>query len=121
MKTDRRFVATFMVFLICLASSISSANPAHQEGTLTVKVVWGDFNDPARDAVVYVQGYLERSSTLVSSVHPGWFEVSLKPGLYDVLVGESSTLPVCRRVEIKAGDAKTYTVKLEPDLEHLQN
>ena len=121
MRNSKWFVAAAMIFVFCLGSPISSANQARQEGKLTVKVLWGDFNDPARDAVVYVQGYLGRSSTVVSSTRPGWFETSLQPGLYDILVGEGSTLPVCKRVEIKADDTRIYTIKLEPDLEHLND
>ncbi|MGE5081604.1 MAG: hypothetical protein ACM3ND_01710, partial [Acidobacteriota bacterium] len=49
----------------------------------------------------------------------GCFEISLRPGLYDVFVGEGSSLPMCRRIEIKADRTRMYTAKLEADEDHL--
>jgi hypothetical protein len=109
------------VFVFCLLTPASRANRTHLEGKLVVRVLLGDNNTPARDAFVYVRDYLGQSSTAMRPKQPGWFEISLQPGLYDVFVGELSSLPMCRRVEIKPDHTKMYTAKLEADEDHLQN
>lgn len=120
MKSNSWYIISIALVLV-LGYPTFGANQDHQEGKLLVKVVVGDLNEPMRDAVVYVHGYLGRPSGVANVVRPGLFEMSLQPGVYDVFVGESSTLPVCKRIEIKPDDTRVYTIKLEPDLEHLQN
>ena len=115
------FVVPLMIVASCLIAPISRANPTAQEGKLIVRVLVGDDNSPARDAFVYVRGYFGPSPAAVSPTKAGWFEISLQPGLYDVFVGEGSSLPRCRRIEIKANYTRMYTAKLEADEDHLQN
>lgn len=81
----------------------------------------GANNSPARNPFVYVQDYLGKSSTALSANQPGVFEVSLPSGLYDVFIGELSSLPMCKRIEIMPDRTKVYTAKLEVDEDHLQN
>ena len=109
------------VVVFCLLTAVSGANQSHQEGKLVVRVLLGDSNTPDRLASVYVQGYLGRSSSTLRIAQSGWFEIALEPGLYDVFVGTLSTLPMCKRVEIKPGHTKIYTAKPELDDDHLEN
>jgi hypothetical protein len=121
MKPTRWFATMFVVFLFCLMSPTSGANQVGQEGKLIVRVLLGIDNAPARDAFVYIREDIREISRNISASSPGMFEISLPPGLYDVFVSEGSSLPICKRVEIKVDDRKIFTAKLEPDLEHLQN
>jgi len=117
-----RFGIVFIAILFWLPTLQSAAQQTVKpDGKLVVRVFWGDKNDPARDAFVYIQGYLGQASTVVKPIRPGWFEFSLAPGLYDVFVSELSSLPMCKRVEIKPGHTRVYTAKLETDDEHLED
>src|SRR5579863_6503293 len=108
MKTTRLFAAMFIVFLFCLMSPTSGANQVGQEGKLIVTVLLGDNNAPARDAFVYIREDMKEISRSISASNPGMFEISLSPGLYDVFVSEGSSLPICKRVEIKVDDRKIF-------------
>ena len=120
MKTVRLIGVTFIGLFLFLTAPISGTDQSSQKGKLVVRVWQGDDNSPARDAFVYVKDYLGQSSTAPSAKQPGMFELSLAPGLYDVFVGELSSLPMCKRIEIRADHTKVYTAKLEVDEDHLQ-
>ena len=107
--------------VLCLTAPFYGANQHPENGHLIVRVLQGDDNSPARDAFVYVRGAFGGKSESVSPNKPGWFEVSLSPGLYDVFVSEGSSLPMCKRLEIKRDYTRMYTAKLEVDEDHLQN
>lgn len=111
-------LAVFVFFAICPIFGVDQASP---EGKLVVLALLGDDNAPSKDAFVYVRGYLGQPSIAVSPSRVGWFEISLHPGLYDVFVSEGSSLPMCRRFEVKANETKVYHAKLEPDDDHLEN
>lgn len=83
-----------------LTLPISGTDQTPQRGKLVVRVFLGDNNAPARDAFVYVKDYLRQSSTALNANQPGQFELSLPPGLYDVFVGELSSLRMCKRGRI---------------------
>ena len=111
-------LAILVLFVTC---PISGADQASHEGKLVVLALLGDNNTPSKDAFVYVRGYLGQPSVAVSPSRVGWFEINLHPGLYDVFVSEGSSLPMCRRFEIKANRTKVYSAKLEVDDDHLEN
>jgi hypothetical protein len=121
MKQVRLVCVTFIGLFLCFTAPISGTDQTPQKGTLVVQVWLGDNNAPARDAFVYVKDYLGQSSTTLSANKPGVFELRLAPGLYDVFVGELSSLPMCKRIEIKPDRTKVYTAKLEADEDNLQN
>lgn len=110
-----------LIIAACVVCSIAAIGQASKEGKLVVRVFVGDNNAPARDAFVYVRDHFGQSSAAVKPVRDGLFEIYLRPGLYDVFVGEGSSLPMCRRIEIKADRTRMYTAKLEADEDHLQN
>ncbi len=121
MKTGRLVGVMLVVLFLFFTVPISGTGQTSQKGKLVVRVSIGDNNTTARDAFVYVKDYFGQSSTALSANQPGQFELSLAPGLYDVFVGEGSSLPMCKRVEIKSDHTKMYTAKLEADEDHLQN
>jgi len=91
-----------------------------KDGALVAIVTWGDVdNTPARNVVVEVFGYGRKNSreksVLLKPSQDGRYEASLQPGLYDVFVSEATSVPRCRRLEIKAGETKYWTLKLEID------
>ena len=123
---SKRLIAFVGITLIGAVSVVVDAQqPLQGTGTLIVRVFIGDNNSPSRDAFVYVRGYTrpvyKEVSVMPDKLREGWFELSLQPGLYDVFISEGSSLPMCRRVEIKAGRTRFYTAKLEADEDHLQN
>jgi hypothetical protein len=112
----------FVLLILCMPCGSPGVTQASQQGKLVVRVLLGMNDTPARDAFVYVRGYLPGElSTAVSPIRDGWFEISLQPGLYDVFVGEADVLPMCKRIEIKANDTKVYTARPKMDEEHLQD
>src|SRR5690348_11126306 len=118
----RSKVVLVLALLSCLLSLGSNgAELPQKEGQLIVRVFVGDDDSQARDAFVYVRGCFGQPSAAITANRPGQFEKSLPPGLYDVFVSEGSSLPMCKRVEIRPDHAKVYTAKLEADEEHLQN
>ena len=121
MKPVRLIGVAFIGLFLCVTAPTSGTDQSPKNGKLVVRVWLGDNNSPARDAFVYVKDYLGKSSTALSANQPGVFELSLPSGLYDVFVGEGSSLPMCKRIEIKPDHTKVYTAKLEADGDHLQN
>jgi len=121
MKSRNRIIAVLTVLVFCLIAASLGAGQNLERGKLIVRVLQGDDNSPARDAFVYVRGHLGQESTSITPTKPGWFEISLQPGLYDVFVSEGSSLPMCKRIEIKPVSTRMYTAKLELDEDHLQN
>ena len=91
-----------------------------KNGTLVVRVTWGDDdNTPAKNVYIEAHGFVreynsEKSFVLKSSA-PGRYEVSLSPGVYDVFVSEDISEPRCRRMRIVGGLPSTWTLKLEFD------
>src|SRR5579871_5614011 len=92
------WLSTIFVIFVSLSMNIGVAQ-THEDGMVIVRVLIGDDNTPARDASVYVQGYFRNPSRSVKAARPGWFEISLPPGIYDIYVGELSSLPKSKRVE----------------------
>jgi hypothetical protein len=91
-----------------------------KNGTLVVRVTWGDDdNTPATDVYIEAYGFVreydrEKSFVLKGST-PGHYEASLPPGVYDVFVSEGTSEPRCRRMRIVGGVPSTWTLKLEID------
>ncbi|HEV3038540.1 MAG TPA: hypothetical protein VHA33_12260 [Candidatus Angelobacter sp.] len=97
-------------------------SPEEKDGTLVVVVTWGDaYNTPATNVYVEARGFVrkynsQRSFVLNSSL-AGRYETSLPPGVYDVFVSDSISVPACKRVLIKAGSTTSWT--LQPELDHV--
>ncbi len=116
----------YLSSLILLAGVLTSGkaqeegHPQDRDGTLVVRVTWGDDdNTPADNVYVEAHGFVpryrsERSFVLKMS-RVGRYEASLPPGVYDVFVSESSSIPRCRRVLISPGFTGDWTLKLEVD------
>ena len=117
-----------MIFLAFLFSFLPtgllvSANPpSDKDGQLIVNVTWGDSdNTPAQNVIVEAHGYTfglkspPEKPTLLRPTRDGKYEASLQPGVYDIFVSEATSVPRCRRVLIKAGESKYWTLKLEID------
>lgn len=109
------------VGLISRSSAQVKAIPTTAEnGTLIVLVTWGDVdNTPADDVYIEAHTSAAKSSApasyVLAKVHPGRYEVTLPPGIYDVFVSEGSSVPRCRRVQIRPKFQSYWTVKLEID------
>jgi len=87
------FTLAILLFLCCsIASSVD--NQADQRvGFLTVTVSIGDGHTPLKSAFVLVRGYRpvykgESAVALKQSMY-GYFETSVPPSIYDVLVRRS--------------------------------
>lgn len=125
MRTFGKICGLLCLFTFCWPIASSSAQAAEKEGKLVVIVAQGEDNSAARDSFVYIRGYqpkyLGEVSFTPKAIRAGWYEASLPPGLYDVLVSEGSSLPRCKRVEIKAAESKFWSLRLEVDDEHMQH
>ena len=90
-----------------------------------VIVTWGDVgNVPARNVYVHVRGYPDKYpsgvSTVLNATQEGRYEGVFAAGLYDIFVSEVSSVPRCKRVEIKADKSEFWVLKLEVDHDHLE-
>jgi hypothetical protein len=115
-----------LVLLLALLPTQKAGEEGRQpekNGTLVVRVTWGDDdNTPANDVYIEAHGFVreynsEKSFVLKSST-PGRYEASLPPGVYDVFVSEGTSEPRCRRMRIVGGLPSTWTLKLEIDEEY---
>jgi len=112
-----------LIFLLAFCPGGRADDGSHapeKDGALVVIVTLGDVeNTPARNVVVEVQGYAPthpaEKSILLKTRKDGQYEASFQPGIYDVFVSEPSSVPRCRRIQIKAGETKYWTLKLEID------
>src|SRR5215467_11054642 len=93
----------FGVVLILIAF-LSGRKPADvdqsstKNGTIVVNVTWGDIdNTPAKDVYIEAHGYVPKYDALKSFVlkmsHPGQYETSLPPAVYDVFISEGTSEP----------------------------
>lgn len=111
-----------LVLLLTLwpTQKASEATQQEKNGTLVVRVTWGDDdNTPARDVYIeargFVREYNSEKSFILKGSAPGHYEVSLPAGVYDVFVSEAISEPRCRRMRIVGGLPSTWTLKLEND------
>ena len=103
--------------------TVSADQPVETDGRLVVIVTWGDTdNAPATNVIIEARGYTpglkspsEVKSILLKASQDGRYEASLQPGLYDVFVSEPTSVPRCKRLQIKAGLTNYWTLKLEID------
>ena len=114
-----RYFGIFILLLVLLPT-VTAGQTSQREGTLIVKVTWGDIdNTPANDVYVEAYGFVEKydasKSFVLKMPHNGHYEASLPPGVYDVFVSEEGSVPRCRRVLIKPGLSTYWTLKLEID------
>ena len=91
-----------------------------KDGTLIFDVTLGDLgNAPANDVYVEAHGYDEIKHTpasyVLKLVRPGHYETSIPPGIYDVFVSESDSVPRCKRVLIRSQKPTYWIIKLEDD------
>ncbi len=124
MKTIVRLVGLLFFLLFCSDIVVPQVERTMQKnGSLVVTVVSGDDYTRTDNVFVYARGYVPKypggTSVALKETHPGWYEASLTPGLYDIFVSESTSLPRCRRVEIRADKIKFWSLKLEIDEDHL--
>jgi hypothetical protein len=112
-----------LVLVLALLPTQKASEGGHQaekNGTLVVRVTWGDDdNTPANEVYIeahgFVREYNSEKSFVLKSSGPGRYEVSLPPGVYDVFVSEDTSEPRCRRMRIVGGLPSTWTLKLEID------
>jgi hypothetical protein len=117
-----RYVGVLALLLSFLqtGSGAASISPLDEDGKLIVFVKWGDaYRTHATNAYVEARGfvhkYYSQKSFVLRSSLDGRYETSLPPGVYDVFVSEGSSIPACKRVEIKAGSTMSWAVQLELD------
>lgn len=113
-------VLALLLALLPTQRADQGSHASEKNGTLVVRVTWGDDdNTPANDVYIEAHGFVrefnsEKSFVLKSST-AGRYEVSLPPGVYDVFVSEGTSEPRCRRMRIVGGLPSTWTLKLEID------
>jgi hypothetical protein len=119
-----RYLSVLMLLFAFLPNGTATGadQPVEKDGRLVVIVTWGDIdNTPATNVIVEVHGYTHGlksppvEPTLLKPSKDGQYEASLKPGLYDVFVSDSSSTPRCRRLPIKPSETNYWTLKLEID------
>jgi hypothetical protein len=114
--------------LVLLLAFLTNGSLSHsyrdeeKDGTLVVLVTWGDADhSPATNVYVEAHGYVpkynSKKSFVLSSSLAGRYETSLPPGVYDVFVSDSNSVPACKRVLINAGSTTSWT--LRPELDHI--
>jgi hypothetical protein len=113
-------VLLFVSFISRGSAQVSAIPTATENGTLIVLITWGDVdNTPADDVYIEAHTVAAKSSApasyVLTKVHPGRYESTLPPGVYDVFVSEGSSVPRCRRVQIRPKFQSYWTVKLEID------
>jgi hypothetical protein len=123
-----RYLSVLLVILVGLRAGIpqDTSYPAEKDGMLVVLVTWGDIsNTPANNVYVEAYGFVQKSSSKKSFIlkmsRPGRYEALLPPGVYDVFVSEGTSIPRCRRLLVRPGQGKTWTLKLEIDEVFTQN
>lgn len=120
-----RYLSVLVLLLGLLASGKATDTAPVKDGTLVVLVTWGDVdNTPATDVYVEAYGFVRKDDSWKSFPlkisHPGRYETSLPPGVYDVFVSEATSIPRCRRMLIGADATGYWTLKLEHDDVYLQ-
>lgn len=113
-------VFIFLLVLLLTGNAGDASQASQKDGALIVKVTWGDIdNTPANDVYVEAYGFVAKHDSMKSFIlkmsHDGQYEVSLPPGVYDVFVSESGSIPRCRRLGIRPGLTTYWTLKLEID------
>jgi hypothetical protein len=110
------------IYLTCclLASCAVGWQTDRGSGVLTGQVLLAHGRVLEPRAFVYVHGYGGTRSNQVVLDRNANFEISLPPGLYDVFVGETSSIPVCQRVEVSAGETTHFEAELNNDEEHME-
>jgi hypothetical protein len=119
---NRRYFSLSILLLALLPTgrAVNVGEDPQKDGALVVKVTWGDIdNTPASGVYVEAYGFVEKYDTKKSFVlkmsRDGQYEAPLPMGIYDVFVSDGSSVPRCRRLMIKAGLTKYWTLKLEHD------
>jgi hypothetical protein len=118
------FILLLLLTIFVSAWQQKATPPSNKDGKLVVLVTWGDVDKtPANNAYVeaygFVREYGSEKSFVLRMSHPGRYEASLPPGVYDVFVSEGTSHPRCGRFLIKSGATQSWTVNLEIDREHL--
>lgn len=113
-------VLTLVLALFACQRQTSLGQTSDKDGTLIVRVMWGDeYNTPAKVVYIEARGFVRQidssKSFLLKNTSAGQYEASLPPGYYDVFVSEDSSTPRCRRVMIHGGSPTYWTLKLEID------
>ena len=125
MKLAKRTRGVILCLLFAALSLGSRAHQAEQKlGFLVISVTSGENKAPARGVFVSLRGYRPvfrgESSAVLEPTLDGYFEVALSPGLYDVFVSRGDLLPMCKRVEVVAGQKERYAANLTIDDAHLE-
>ena len=98
-------VCILLLVLLPMQKAVHASQPSQKDGTLIVKVTWGDLdNTPANHVYVEAYGYVAKLDVMKSYVlkmsKEGQYEGTLPPGHYDVFVSEAGSVPRCRRLMI---------------------
>jgi hypothetical protein len=115
----------FLLLVLCLLLPCEVANstnkPPQKDGKIALIITLGDIdNTPADHAIIHVYGQgsdrIWGREMPILQIKPGQYEATLPaPGIYDVLVSESGSLPRCRRMMVRPGLTSYWTLKLEID------
>jgi hypothetical protein len=112
-------LALLLTFLLT-GRGAGPVSPLDEDGKLIVLVKWGDaYRTPATNVYVEARGFVRKydsqKSFVLKSSLDGRYETSLPPGVYDVFVSDGSSVPACKRVQIKAGSTISWALQLEMD------
>jgi hypothetical protein len=121
----RYFIVLVLLLAFFVGGQADDKVPVEKDGTLLVFVKWGDLDKtPANDVYIeahgFVQKYRSQKSFVLKMSYAGRYELPIPPGVYDVLVSEGISIPVCKRVLIRAGSTTDWSVNLEMDHEYTQ-
>jgi hypothetical protein len=124
---DFRHLTVFVLLVgfTVWGGAANSSSPSEKEGTLVVKITYGDIdNTPADNVYVeaygYVASYGSKKSFVLKNSSPGRYEATLPAGVYDVFVSDGVSFPRCRRALITEKSTGYWTLKLETDDVYLQ-
>jgi hypothetical protein len=115
-------VLIFLLAFLPAGKTQDAGTRPEQDGKLVVLVTWADaYGTPATNVYVEARGFVPRynaqKSFVLNSSLAGRYEASLPPGVYDVFVSDSISVPSCKRVLITAGSTTSWA--LQPQLDEV--
>lgn len=113
-------LATLFLSTCLLISAGQTQTTGPKTGVLLGDVADKAENAPIRYAFVYIHSQGRTGDTFPSLDGSGRFRVSLAPGLYAVFVAAAGFSPTCAVISVDADRTITFSPRLGPDLEHLE-
>ncbi len=115
--------ATAIVAVLIVTMLMSATDDAFGQkapGKLTVNVAFGEEGGAPADHVHVIAYGLtpdgrDPKAVILLEVTKGRYEASIPSGVYDILVSENTSRPLCRRIFVKAGATTDWNVTLELD------